>query len=177
MRLTRHAPVWGAVMLLGACAQPTAPAEERPAFSVVQVIYATNVESEICRLTDQARALNGNLSALQPYREFRAIARTHSRAMAAQGRLVYFSTRGLRVGQRVVVGGNAFRYVGRNVQRIAPGLYAANLALYDTQSGWLNQPGPRANLLSPTAYAVGVGAYRGADGYLYITQAFFEQLL
>ncbi|MFN3429027.1 MAG: hypothetical protein ACK46X_03620 [Candidatus Sericytochromatia bacterium] len=60
---------------------------------------------------------------------------------------------------------------------MAPGLYAAHLTLYDTQSGWLNQPHARANLLSPGAYAVGVGAYRGADGFLYITQALFEQLL
>lgn len=193
MRLIRVAPFWGAVMWLSACAPPLGPAPGSlgaaraphaadlgptgPGFALLQAVYASDVENEIRRLTDQARALNGNLSALLPYREFRAIARTYSRAMATRGQLTYMAGWGPRLGQRVTVDGNAYRYVGRNIRRISPGLYAAHLTLYDTQSGWLNQPRARATLLSPTAYAVGVGAYRGADGYLYITQAFFEQLI
>lgn len=134
-----------------------------------RVRYEVDVEEEIKRLTDQARALDGNHSALQRNADLRDIARAHSRDMANRGALSPTRADGTAVADWLQAAGIPYSTVGVSVHRIAPGIYAAHDTLRDRLDGWLNKPDDRAKLLSPSFYDTGVGVYKGQDGNLYIT--------
>lgn len=134
-----------------------------------RVRYEVDVEEEIKRLTDQARALHGNISALQRNNSLRDIARAHSRDMAAREAVSPTRADGTAVADWVQAAGITFSTVGVSVHRIAPGIYAAHDTLRDRLDGWLNKPADSAHLLGRDFYDVGVGVYKGADGYLYVT--------
>jgi uncharacterized protein YkwD len=134
-----------------------------------RVRYEVDVEAEIKRLTDQARALDGNTSALQRNDSLRDIARAHSRDMAAREAVSPTRSDGTAAADWLRAAGITYSAVGVSVHRIAPGIYAAHDTLRDRLDGWLNRPDDRARLLSPRHYDTGVGVFKGPDGNLYIT--------
>lgn len=144
------------------------------------LIYATAAENEIRRLTDQARALAGNISALAPNTSLRDRARAHSLDMAARGQVSLTSSDGKTAVDWLTQAGIPFRSVGIRVLRAPSGSFT--LAPTDTdemirarRQVWLNQSQGDADPLDPRYYDVGVGAVNGSDGNLYIT-AIYRQV-
>jgi uncharacterized protein YkwD len=139
--------------------------------------YDTSAESEIKRLTDQARALSGNVSALQPNAQLQAIARAHSQDMAAMGQLRIVASDGKSVADRVNLAAIPFRDVGIRVHRAPMGSFTLSPTDTDEtirmrREDWLNRSMGSANPLAASYYDVGVGVVRGTDGNLYITAVF-----
>jgi uncharacterized protein YkwD len=129
-------------------------------------------EEEIKRLIDQARALDNNTSALQRNNALQAVARAHSIEMAGRQVASPVKADGKDVADWVRAAGIPFAEVGVSVHRIGEGIYAAHDTVRDRLDGWLSKPTDRGKLLSREFYDIGVGAYKGEDGHLYITAIF-----
>jgi uncharacterized protein YkwD len=141
------------------------------------VRYDTGAESEIKRLTDQARALSGNVSALQPNGSLRDLARAHSLDMAARGQLSMIASDGKTVTDRLNQAAIPFRDAGIRVHRAPAGSFTLSPSDTDAliirrRADWLNNSQGNANPLDANYYDVGVGVVRGDDGNLYITAIF-----
>lgn len=140
-------------------------------------LYVTSAETEIKRLTDQARALSGNVSALQPNASLQAIARAHSQDMADRGQLSLVGSDGMTGADRLNQAGITFLKVGMRVHRAPAGSFTLSPTDTDAtirlrREDWLNRSQGDGNPLDPAFYDVGIGVVRGSDGNLYITAIF-----
>lgn len=138
--------------------------------------YDTGAESEIKRLTDQARALSG-ASALSPNARLNELARTHSAEMASQGQLTQVSSGGSSVSDWLNQAGITFRSAGIRVHRAPAGSFTLSPGDTDAiiirrREDWINNSQGSANPLDPAMYDVGIGVVKAGDGNLYITAIF-----
>jgi uncharacterized protein YkwD len=125
------------------------------------------LESELLRQVNEARA-ERHLLALQRTPELDAVARAHSRDMAARGYVAHQSPEGAnaidRLEQAQVSG---FSLAAENIgatSRPAPNR--------EILQGWLHSPVHRRNLLAPSFNATGIGIARARDGSLLYTQLY-----
>ena len=133
----------------------------------------TRLERDLLTLTNQARQRAG-LSTLLPDEALSLAARQHAQEMVD---LNYFShsspvARNASLGQRVAQAGSAAQGVGENLALVGP----QEVAQQSVQ-GWMESPGHRENLLTPSYTHVGFGATQDARGRVYVAQVFAEQPL
>jgi len=99
-----------------------------------------------------------------------AVARAHSRDMAARNYLSHRSPEGAdwvaRLGSARVEG---FAMAGENV-----GVTSRNSPNEEILNGWIHSAVHRENLLARPYNATGIGIARGADGSLYYTQLYLS---
>jgi uncharacterized protein YkwD len=100
--------------------------------------------------------------------ELDAVARAHSRDMAARGYLAHESPEGANPLDRLTRAGlDGFTLAAENIgttNRAAPNR--------EIVTGWLNSAVHRSNLLAPAFNATGIGIARAADGSLLYTQVY-----
>ena len=132
----------------------------------------TRLERDLLTLTNQERQRVG-LSTLLPDEALALAARQHAQEMVA---LNYFShsspvARNATLAQRTAQAGSAAQGVGENLA-----LVGQEVAQQSVQ-GWMESPGHRANLLTPSYTHVGFGAAQDVRGRVYVAQVFAEQPL
>ena len=133
----------------------------------------TRLERDLLTLTNQERQRAG-LSTLLPDEALALAARQHAQEMVD---LNYFShsspvARNATLTQRVAQAGSAAQGVGENLALVGP----LEVAQQSVQ-GWMESPGHRANLLTPSYTHVGFGAAQDARGRVYVAQVLAEQPL
>lgn len=124
-------------------------------------------ENEVIRLVNVERAKKG-LPALKANWQLSRVARYKSEDMANKG---YFSHTSPTYGSPFKIMedfGIKFTAAGEN---IAMGQQTAR----DVMNAWMNSPGHRNNILSPSFTKIGVGLAKGPNGRLYWTQMFIKK--
>ncbi|ABN51538.1 MAG TPA: LysM peptidoglycan-binding domain-containing protein [Hungateiclostridium thermocellum] len=124
-------------------------------------------ENEVIRLVNVERAKKG-LPALKANWQLSRVARYKSEDMANKG---YFSHTSPTYGSPFKMMedfGIKFTAAGEN---IAMGQQTAR----DVMNAWMNSPGHRNNILSPSFTKIGVGLAKGPNGRLYWTQMFIKK--
>lgn len=124
-------------------------------------------ENEVIRLVNAQRAQNG-LPALKTNWQLSRVARYKSQDMVDKG---YFSHTSPTYGSpfRMMESfGIKYTAAGEN---IAMGQRTAS----EVMNAWMNSPGHRNNILSPSFNQIGVGLAKGPNGRLYWTQMFIKQ--
>jgi uncharacterized protein YkwD len=125
------------------------------------------LESALLADVNAVRAHNHRLP-LRRTAELDAVARAHSRDMAARGYLAHESPEGANAVTRLEAARLAgFTLAGENIgstNRPAPNR--------EIVAGWLNSQTHRANLLAPVFNATGIGIARSPDGSLLYTQVY-----
>lgn len=124
-------------------------------------------ENEVIRLVNVERAKKG-LPALKANWQLSRVARYKSEDMANKG---YFSHTSPTYGSPFKMMedfGIKFTAAGEN---IAMGQQTAR----DVMNAWMNSPGHRNNILSPSFTEIGVGLAKGPNGRLYWTQMFIKK--
>lgn len=97
-----------------------------------------------------------------------AVARAHSRDMAARGYFAHETPEGLSPPDRLARGGvSGISLAGENV-----GLTDRGDPNTEIVQGWLASPVHRQNLLAPMFNVTGIGIARAADGRLLYTQLY-----
>ncbi|HSN15425.1 MAG TPA: CAP domain-containing protein, partial [Anaeromyxobacteraceae bacterium] len=141
-------------------------AREEPAPAADPVDDAA-AEAAVVAAANATRRRQG-LAALVAAPELAAVARRHSAAMAAQGRVAHVLPGSGDVAERLRGAGIPYRRVYENVARAATALGA-----HETLEG---SPAHRGNLLRPDATRVGVGIARverpSGDHAVYLTEVF-----
>jgi uncharacterized protein YkwD len=99
-----------------------------------------------------------------------AVARDHSRDMAARGYFEHDSPEGEVVADRVRAAGVSYKKVGENLARIEDSRSPA----WEAIEGWMTSRSHRANLVEPDFVRGGVGVAVDADGVIYFTQVYLE---
>ncbi|HHV30548.1 SafA/ExsA family spore coat assembly protein [Acetivibrio mesophilus] len=124
-------------------------------------------ENEVIRLVNVERAKKG-LPALKANWQLSRVARYKSQDMVDKG---YFSHTSPTYGSpfRMMESfGIKYTAAGEN---IAMGQRTAS----EVMNAWMNSPGHRNNILSPSFSEIGVGLAKGPNGRLYWTQMFIKQ--
>lgn len=127
-----------------------------------------SLENEVARLVNVERA-NRGLQTLTINWQLSRVARYKSQDMINKN---YFSHTSPTYGspfQMMEDFGLHFSAAGEN---IAYGQRTAQ----EVMNAWMNSPGHRANILSPSYTEIGVGAAKKADGTLYWTQMFMKPM-
>lgn len=127
-----------------------------------------SLENEVARLVNVERA-NRGLQTLTINWQLSRVARYKSQDMIDKN---YFSHTSPTYGspfQMMEDFGLHFSAAGEN---IAYGQRTAQ----EVMNAWMNSPGHRANILSPSYTEIGVGAAKKADGTLYWTQMFIKPM-
>ncbi|NJD03303.1 MAG: SafA/ExsA family spore coat assembly protein [Ruminiclostridium sp.] len=125
-------------------------------------------EDEVIRLVNVERSRQG-LQTLAKNWELCRVARYKSADMANKG---YFSHTSPTYGspfKMMETFGIRFSSAGEN---IAYGQRSPQ----EVMNGWMNSPGHRSNILSPSYTQIGVGLARNSSGVLYWTQMFIKPL-
>ncbi len=99
-----------------------------------------------------------------------AVARAHSRDMAARGYFAHAGPGGEGPAERVRRAGIAYRATAENLQLN----HAADDPVASAVQGWLHSPGHLANILTPEFSETGVGIAVAEDGTYYFTQLFLQ---
>jgi uncharacterized protein YkwD len=133
--------------------------------------YDPATESEIRRLNDQARSLNGSRGALDFHPTLEAAARAYSRELSngvASPRNPIDRVRdtGMKLGL-------AYFYVSVLPWRAD---HAATV-MKAPGTGWLNDPRIRPIFMHNTLTDIGVGAVRGRNGMAYVTVVLVERTI
>ena len=161
----RHPYVWLQVVLglLGTpgCAALFARAETPPA-----PVALTAEEAALLVATNELRRANG-LRPVEPDARLVAIARARSRDMLKRRYLDHVSPEGRSVFMVMRDQRLAFGAAGENLARKR---LPAALAPREVLAGWANSPSQRMNLLGEAYARVGIGAVRGDDGDVVVTQ-------
>ncbi|WP_433433722.1 CAP domain-containing protein [Nonomuraea sp. CA-141351] len=111
--------------------------------------FASPVEEEVVRLTNEARAKKGCRPLIHDPKLHLAAER-HSADMGARNRLTHNSSNGRTFDQRIRAVGFSYSMVAEN---IAQGHPTARAVVND----WLNSPGHRGNMLNCSFTHIGVG--------------------
>ena len=128
----------------------------------------TSQENEVVRLVNVERSKQG-LQSLKINWQLARVARYKSQDMANKG---YFSHTSPTYGspfQMMESFGIKFSAAGEN---IAMGQRSPS----EVMIAWMNSPGHRANILSPSYWEIGVGLAKDSSGRLYWTQEFIKPL-
>jgi uncharacterized protein YkwD len=134
-----------------------------------QALDRSNAERQLITLTNSDRTSNG-LSSLRPNDPLTGVARDRSEDMATRN---YFSHEippdGIYFEDLLPPAGIDYRLAGENIARNnAPDGQTVQRA----ESGFLNSPPHRANIMEPSYRELGVGAWDRADGMKYFTVLF-----
>jgi len=131
---------------------------------------ASDAERLMVRLINADRKRFG-LPVLASDPKLAAVAREHSRDMAARGYFGHVSPSGSGLASRLAAARYAMRYSGENISRAD--------SIYEAQEALMLSPGHRANILAtePTVVGVGiVGAWGSGHRQWVITQLFARPL-
>jgi uncharacterized protein YkwD len=173
---------------------PSPPVVILPAPHNPYTISTTALEERVHDLINEERTAQG-LSALDTDPALAAIARAHSEDMAAQQYFAHVNPQGQDATARGDAAGYSCKktYGTYYTYGIAENLFLNNLyssATYysnreteytwnspeeiaqTTVSGWMNSPGHRENILTPTYDREGIGVAIGTDDRVYITEDF-----
>ena len=134
----------------------------------IPTVTTTAQEDEVIRLVNVERSKQG-LQMLAKNWELCRIARYKSADMANKG---YFSHTSPTYGspfKMMESFGIRFSSAGEN---IAYGQRTPQ----EVMNGWMNSPGHRSNILSPSYTQIGVGMAKNSSGVLYWTQMFIKPL-
>ena len=138
-----------------------------PSAPEVEPADAADAEAAVVRAVNATRRRQG-LPALAPAPELAEVARRHSAAMAAQGRVAHVLPGSGELGGRLMSAGIPYRRAYENVARASTAIGAHETAE--------ESPAHRGNLLSPDATRVGVGIARvkspSGDPAVYLTEVF-----
>ncbi len=122
-------------------------------------------ENQMLDLINHERTSRG-LSALTINDKARAVARTYSQRMLAEGLFSHIDNDGKSPFDRMRAGGVEFGIAGENLA-LAPTLQLAH-------KGLMNSPGHRANILRPAFRTVGIGIIDAGPYGLMVTQNFTD---
>ena len=125
-----------------------------------------SLEAEVIRLINIERA-NRGLSALATNWELSRVARYKSQDMINKN---YFSHTSPTYGSPFTMMQNFGLKFSAAAENIAYGQKTPQQVV----TAWMNSPGHRANILSPSYTQTGVGAAKKSDGTLYWTQMFIK---
>lgn len=130
------------------------------------------IESAIHEATNRRRRDHGH-DELGHDPHLAAIARSHSRAMAAGDYVQHRAPDGTTTMDRYREHGYESRRAAENISKRHParGTDAADIAA-DVVTGWMNSKGHRENILTGSLTAEGIGVYQASDGALLATQNF-----
>lgn len=137
--------------------------------SIYKQGYATvSSDSEyiLAELTNAERMAR-NLQPVRYDERVAAVARRHTRDMAAQRYFSHTSKDGRSLGDRMTQGGVPWSSVGENIAMRYHEEFSAHF-------GWLNSAGHRVNLLDPNWQYVGLGVHQADSGDVYYTQNFMK---
>ena len=125
------------------------------------------LESALLRQVDAERSAR-HLLPLRRQPDLDAVARAHSRDMAARGYVAHESPEGTNVLDRLAQAGvDGFTLAAENI-----GATSRPQPNREIVSGWLASPTHRRNLLTPAFNATGIGIARAPDGSLLYTQVY-----
>jgi uncharacterized YkwD family protein/spore coat assembly protein SafA len=125
-------------------------------------------ENEVIRLVNVERA-NRGLQTLKTNWQLSRVARYKSQDMVNKG---YFSHTSPTYGSPFTMMQNfglKFSAAGENIAM-------GQRTPAEVMKSWMNSPGHRANILSPTYWEIGVGMAKDKNGSLYWTQMFIKPL-
>lgn len=122
-----------------------------------------SLENQMVELVNKERLQRG-LRGLVSDATLREIGRGHSADMFKRGYFAHNSPEGANVADRADKLGVSYEVIGENLA------YAPTLSL--AQSGLMNSPGHRANILSADYHKIGIGIMDGGVYGLMITQVF-----
>lgn len=124
------------------------------------------LENEVIRLVNVQRAKNG-LQALTAHWELSRVARYKSQDMVNKG---YFSHQSPTYGSPFTMMqsfGIRFSSGGENIAK-------GQRSPAEVMNSWMNSPGHRSNILSPSFTHIGVGLAKDRNGVAYWTQMFMK---
>ena len=157
------------------------PTEEEPAVTPPPGEYA-EIEQRIFELTNEDRVGEG-LQPLEPMDELANAARWQSCCLAENGLLVHDSPECGTVNDRLLMFGLPMTDGAENIGQVPDarqyyagtmepvGLYTDEEVAQRFNTGWMNSPPHRANILDPRLTHLGVGVCK-AGHYYYATQNF-----
>lgn len=134
----------------------------------IPTVTTTAQEDEVIRLVNVERSKQG-LQTLTKHWELCRVARYKSADMANKG---YFSHTSPTYGspfKMMESFGIRFSSAGEN---IAYGQRTPQ----EVMNGWMNSPGHKSNIMSPSYTQIGVGMAKNSSGVLYWTQMFIKPL-
>ena len=163
VRLHQRLGAWGVTAALGlsgggallrSCGSSTPPPP--PAISAPLPITA-----ELITLANQQRTAAG-LAPLVEHPSLATAAQGQSMDQARRDTMSHAGSNGSNAGQRIAFMGFRWSSWGENVAAGQP-------TSGDVMDAWMNSPGHRANILSPSFTVIGVAAVASADGTIYWT--------
>lgn len=150
------AGLWMAVWLLQPLAVRADPAGDHP-----------RLEAALLESVNRVRA-DHHLVTLRRDPKLDAVARAHSRDMAARGFLAHETPEGVNPVARLARGGvTGFSLAGENI-----GVTTRSDPNREIVVGWLESPVHRENLLAPVFNTTGIGIAVARGGALYYTQIY-----
>ncbi len=153
------AALWATLALLAPMIRAAEPAGSDP--------LLVSLESALYDSVNAVRQQHGVIP-LQRDSAIDAVARAHSRDMAARRYFAHETPEGLTPPDRLQRGGiTNITLAGENV-----GLTNRGDPNVEIVQGWLASPIHRQNLLAPMFNRTGIGIARAADGTLYYTQLY-----
>lgn len=123
----------------------------------------SQVEQDIFRLTNEARAANG-VAPLVWSDQIASVARNHSQDMNNRNFFNHINPDGRDPFQRLNSGGVSFATAGENIA----GGPTADIMV----NNWMNSSGHRANILNPAFHKIGIGVTQNSGYGLLATQNF-----
>ena len=140
---------------------PDETPDQAPGADIEKLSY----EQQVLALVNQERAKQG-LSALSWSDELTAVARAHSKDMAARGFFSHTNPDGQSPFDRMKAAGISYRTAGENIA-------AGQRTPQEVVNSWMNSEGHRANILNASYTRLGVGYASGSGTYsTYWTQCF-----
>lgn len=145
--------------------QPQSSVAATPASTPSTSDFASQVEREVHRLTNDERVAHG-FSSLQNDSRLAAVARAHSEDMLAKNYFSHTNQSGCSVSCRADNAGYAWRALGENIHT----MWGYQMSPTDTAkkivTDWMMSPGHRANILNATFTMTGIGlAVQGTTIY------------
>ncbi len=129
--------------------------------------FASSVEEEILKLTNDERVKNGLMPLAEDPR-LREIARAHSADMLAHGYFDHNDKNGCSSSCRASGAGYAWTVIGENIYMMSGYDLDTHASAKMVVDGWMNSPGHRKNILLESYTATGIGVAL-ADGNVYVT--------
>ncbi len=166
MTVVRHgAAATGAWVLLAAVAAATVPSRDPPE-------NLRTLREAALMLANADREEHG-LTPLRPDATLAAAAQRHAEDMLARGYFAHASPDGRTVVDRYrAAGGTGSPAIGENLANCTRCGPPRRALLERFESGWMESPGHRRNLLDPGFDRFGLGIAAGPDGRVYAVQTF-----
>jgi uncharacterized protein YkwD len=140
--------------------------------SVEQAAGVSAEEARLLELVNRERAKAGQ-APLKLDGHLAVAARGHSYDMALRNYFSHESADGVSAEQRLRGSGIDYTEMGENIYQ--DDLPDREQLPERAVQGWMDSPGHRKNMLSPSFNETGIGMARAADGSTYITQDFIQK--